>query len=68
MTINVKAKEVNWLTVLERAVATALQAGLALVVVGDLSSLEAALVASVAAGLAVVKNAVQEWLSTLEKA
>lgn len=67
MTINVKAREIDWRNVCERAVATALQAGLALVVVGNMGSLETAVVAAVAAGLAVIKNAVQEWLSAVEK-
>jgi|TARA_Y100000310_G_scaffold23587_1_gene22649 hypothetical protein len=67
MTIHVKAKQIQWVSVAEKAVATAIQSGLAVVVVADVASAKAALVAAVAAGLAVLKNAVKDWVSALEK-
>ena len=67
MTIHVKAKQIQWVSVAEKAVATAIQSGLAVVVVADVASAKAALVAAVAAGLAVLKNAVKDWGSALEK-
>jgi hypothetical protein len=63
----VKAKQIQWVSVAEKAVATAIQSGLAVVVVADVASAKAALVAAVAAGLAVLKNAVKDWVSALEK-
>ena len=68
MTIHVKAKEINWISVAEKAVSTAIQSALALVVVGDLGSVKLALAAGLAAGLAVLKNAVKEWRGLVEKA
>jgi len=67
MTIYVKAQEINWVSVAEKAVSTAIQSGLALLVVGDLGSVKLALAAGLAAGLAVVKNAVKEWRGLVEK-
>jgi len=67
VTIHVKAKQIQWVSVAEKAVATAIQSGLAVVVVADVASAKAALVAAVAAGLAVLKNAVKDWVSALEK-
>ena len=49
--------------VAERAGWTALQAFLGVFMMTDLSSAKAAVIAGVAAGLAVVKNAVQEKLA-----
>ena len=68
MTIYVKAQEINWVSVAEKAVSTAIQSGLALLVVGDLGSVKLALAAGLAAGLAVLKNAVKEWRGLVEKA
>ena len=67
MTIYVKAQEINWVSVAEKAVSTAIQRGLALLVVGALGSVKLALAAGLAAGLAVVKNAVKEWRGLVEK-
>ena len=67
MTIYVKAQEINWVSVAEKAVSTAIQSGLALLVVGELGSVKLALAAGLAAGLAVVKNAVKEWRGLVEK-
>ncbi len=68
MTINVKAKEIDWVSVGEKAISTALQTFLSLWVLTDTSSVEGAVVAAGAAALAVLKNAVKEWRSELEKA
>ena len=68
MTIHVKAKEINWISVAEKAVSTAIQSALALLVVGDLGSVKLALAAGLAAGLAVLKNAVKEGRGLVEKA
>ena len=68
MTIHVKAKEINSISVAEKAVSTAIQSALALLVVGDLGSVKLALAAGLAAGLAVLKNAVKEWRGLVEKA
>jgi len=68
VTINVKAKEIDWVSVGEKAISTALQTFLSLWVLTDTSSVEGAVVAAGAAALAVLKNAVKEWRSELEKA
>ena len=68
MTIHVKAKEINWISVAEKAVSTAIQSALALLVVGDVVSVKLALAAGLAAGLAGLKNAVKEWRGLVEKA
>jgi len=67
MTIHMKAKEINWVSVAEKAISTGIQSGLALLVVGDMSSVELALASGLAAGLAVLKNAVKEWRNLVEK-
>lgn len=68
MTVNVKAKQVDWANVLERMASTAIQVALAAVVVGDVSSWKTAAMAGLAAGLSVLKNAVKEWRALVEKA
>ena len=66
MTTLIKAKEIIWVNVLERAVATTLQSFLAVWMITDCSTLRAAAVSAVASGLSVLKNAVAEWNSRLE--
>ena len=56
MTTLIKAKEILWVNVLERAVATTLQSFLAVWMITDCSTLRAAAVSAVA-----------EWNSKLEK-
>jgi hypothetical protein len=68
VTIDVRAKEIDWIGTLERAIATALQAGLAVWTVGGLDSGKAAVTAAAAAGLSVLKNVVKDWVSKVEKA
>ena len=67
MTTMVKAKEINWVNVVERALATAAEGFLAVWVMTDLSTLESAATAGAAAALSVLKTAVVEWNSKLEK-
>jgi hypothetical protein len=67
MTTIIKAKEIQWVNVLERAVATTLQSFLAVWMMTDCSTLRAAAVSAVASGLSVLKSAVAEWNSKLEK-
>tara|TARA_B100000287_G_scaffold426449_1_gene474379 strand:+ start:7918 stop:8124 length:207 start_codon:yes stop_codon:yes gene_type:complete len=68
MTIKVKAKEINWMSVGEKAISTALQSFLAIWVVTDTSSVKGALTAAAAAGIAVLKNAVKEYRAQVDKA
>ena len=67
MTIHVKAREINWLAVAERAVSTMIQTFLAGWIILDTSSLKTAGLAAAAAGLSVLKNAVREWVTKVEK-
>mgnify|MGYP001372238485 CR=1 FL=1 len=67
MTIHIKAREINWVAVSERALSTMIQTFLAGWVILDTSSLKTAGLAAVAAGLSVLKNAVREWCSLTEK-
>ncbi len=67
MTTMVKAKEINWLNVLERAAATAVQGFLAVWVMTDLSTVEGAATAAAAAALSVLKTAVVEWNTKFEQ-
>tara|TARA_B100001750_G_C15474810_1_gene581865 strand:+ start:1177 stop:1383 length:207 start_codon:yes stop_codon:yes gene_type:complete len=67
MTINVKAREINWISVLERSASTMIQTFMAGWVVLDASSMKTAGLSAVAAGLSVLKNAVKEWHSKTEK-
>ena len=67
MTIQVKAKEINWWAVGERALSTMLQTFLAGWIILDTSSLKTAGLAAAASGLSVVKNAVREWVTKVEK-
>ena len=67
MTTMIKAKEINWVNVVERAAATAVQGFLAVWVMTDLSTVEGAATAAAAAALSVLKTAVVEWNSKLEK-
>ena len=67
MTIQVKAKEINWWAVGERALSTIIQTFLAGWLILDTSSLKTAGLAAAASGLSVVKNAVREWVTKVEK-
>ena len=67
MTIQVKAKEINWWAAGERALATMIQTFLAGWIILDTSSLKTAGLAAAASGLSVVKNAVREWVTKVEK-
>jgi len=67
MTIQVKAKEINWWAVGERALSTMIQTFLAGWIILDTSSLKTAGLAAAAAGLSVLKNAVREWVTKVEK-
>ena len=67
MTIQVKAKEINWWAVGERALSTMMQTFLAGWIILDTSSLKTAGLAAAASGLSVVKNAVREWVTKVEK-
>ncbi len=63
-----KAREINWVNVGERCLATMAQAFLAAWTIGaGGGAARAAAIAAVAAGLSVVKNAVTEWASNTEK-
>ena len=67
MTIQVKAKEINWWAVGERALSTMMQTFLAGWIIQDTSSVKTDGVAAAASGLSVVKNAVREWVTKVEK-
>ena len=67
MTIHVKAREINWVSVIERSVSTAVQTFAAGWIVLDASSAKTAGLAALASGLSVLKNAVKEWHSKTEK-
>ena len=67
MTTLIKAKEIQWINVLERALATMAETFLAVWVITDISTVTAAAVAAGASGLAVIKSAVAEWNSKMEK-
>ena len=67
MTIQVKAKEINWWAVGERALSTMIQTFLAGWIILDTSSLKTAGLAAAASGLSVVKNAGREWVTKVEK-
>lgn len=67
MTTLIKAKEIQWINVLERALATMAETFLAVWVITDISTVTAAAVAAGASGLAVIKSAVADWNSKMEK-
>ena len=61
MTIQVKARQVDWKSVAEKAVSTFIQSFLSIFVLVDTSTIKGAATAGAAAALAVLKNAVKEW-------
>jgi len=63
MTEGSPKKPFNWGDWLERSVWTAVEAGLAIMVVTDVSSLKAAAAAAAAAGIAAIKSLAQQRLA-----
>ncbi len=61
MTIQVKARQIAWKSVVEKSVSTFIQSFLSIFVIADMSSAKGAFTAAGAATLSVLKNAVKDW-------